>query len=95
MPPRVSPHPSRGHTQRGARPHRGAPGGVASSTSSGVPAHIETVGEKRPGFGSSGRPLSICVNAFGLKVPDAIIYHYDGIFHTTFYLLLLTSFCFP
>lgn len=41
-------------------------------------AHVETVGVKRPGFGSGGRAIDISVNAFPVTVTDGIIYHYDS-----------------
>ncbi|KAJ6597530.1 argonaute-like protein [Mycena vulgaris] len=42
------------------------------------PAHITTVGVRRPGYGSGGRLLTINVNSFTATIPDGYIYHYDG-----------------
>lgn len=43
-----------------------------------VSSHIQTVGVRRPDFGSSGRSLPIFVNSFVTTIPDGLIYHYDG-----------------
>ncbi len=40
--------------------------------------HVQTIGVKRPGFGTSGRPIQVTVNAFEATVTNEIIYHYDG-----------------
>ncbi|KAJ7217485.1 hypothetical protein B0H12DRAFT_1329418, partial [Mycena haematopus] len=42
-----------------------------------APAHITTVGVKRPGFSTGGTPVTIQVNSFATTVPNSIIYHYD------------------
>jgi eukaryotic translation initiation factor 2C len=61
---------------------RGAPRGMSNPPSLGPPAgvagHIETIGVRRPGFGTAGRPLPIIVNSFPTTIPDGIICHYDG-----------------
>lgn len=44
-------------------------------------AHVETVGVKRPNFGTGGREINISVNAFPVQVTDGIIYHYDSMFY--------------
>lgn len=59
----------RGGRGRGGAPPMGTP--VVSS-------HIQTVGVRRPDFGSSGRSLPIFVNSFVTTIPDGLIYHYDG-----------------
>ncbi len=59
----------RGGRGRGVPPPMGTP--VVSS-------HIQTVGVRRPDFGSSGRLLPIFVNSFVTTIPDGLIYHYDG-----------------
>ncbi|KAK7042157.1 protein argonaute-2 [Favolaschia claudopus] len=41
--------------------------------------HITTVGVRRPGYGSSGRPIPVYVNSFTVEIPDSTIYHYDVI----------------
>lgn len=43
-----------------------------------VIGHVQTIGVKRPGFGTSGRPIQVTVNAFDATVTNGIIYHYDG-----------------
>ncbi|KZV61782.1 Piwi-domain-containing protein [Peniophora sp. CONT] len=65
----------RGVGPRGGAPTRGAPagGGVAAAIASSV----SSVGVKRPGYGSMGRPLSIITNHFATDIPDSTIYHYD------------------
>ncbi|KAJ7216364.1 argonaute-like protein [Mycena pura] len=42
-------------------------------------AHITTVGVRRPGYGSTGRPITVNVNSFTAEIPDGSIYHYDVI----------------
>ncbi|KAF8195816.1 argonaute-like protein [Mycena galopus ATCC 62051] len=42
-----------------------------------APAHITTVGVKRPDFSKGGTPVTIQVNSFATSVPNSIIYHYD------------------
>lgn len=41
-------------------------------------AHVQTIGVKRPGFGTGGKVIQVTVNAFEAKVTDGVIYHYDG-----------------
>ncbi|KAG2013567.1 argonaute family member [Coprinopsis cinerea AmutBmut pab1-1] len=41
--------------------------------------HIDTVGIRRPGFGTKGRATEIIVNCFLANVPSQIIHHYDVI----------------
>ena len=45
-----------------------------------IAGHVQTIGVKRPGFGSGGRSIQVTVNAFEARVTDGIIYHYDGWF---------------
>ncbi|KAJ7172992.1 argonaute-like protein [Mycena crocata] len=82
-------------TGRGApRGGRGAPGGAPGGARGGrgrggplpppqahqAPAeHITTVGVRRPDYGTSGKRISINVNSFTAEIPDASIYHYDGV----------------
>ncbi|KAF7351067.1 Argonaute-like protein [Mycena sanguinolenta] len=42
-----------------------------------APAHITTVGVKRPDFSTGGTPVTIQVNSFQTTVPNSKIYHYD------------------
>ncbi|KAG8746116.1 hypothetical protein FRC10_005982 [Ceratobasidium sp. 414] len=44
-----------------------------------VAAHIQTVGVKRPGFGTAGRPITVLVNHFVCTIPTGTAYHYDDI----------------
>ncbi|KAJ7758252.1 argonaute-like protein [Mycena metata] len=68
--------------------NRGAPGG--SSAARGLlqpanqpleapPAHITTVGVRRPGFGRAGKTIPINVNSFTAQIPEGFIFHYDVI----------------
>ncbi|KAF8744839.1 argonaute family, partial [Rhizoctonia solani] len=60
----------------------GAGSGAASATApSGPPSHVATVGVKRPGFGKSGRAVTVITNHFPCKIPTGIIYHYDVYTH--------------
>ncbi|KAF7295912.1 Argonaute-like protein [Mycena chlorophos] len=44
-----------------------------------IPAHITTVGVKRPEYGKAGRAIDIIVNALPATIPEGNIYHYDVI----------------
>ncbi|KAJ7769735.1 hypothetical protein B0H14DRAFT_3591113 [Mycena olivaceomarginata] len=69
--------PSRGAGPgRGASPARGGP--PQAQAYRAPPAHVTTVGVRRPDYGSSGRPIDIQVNSFTAEIPDGTIYHYDG-----------------
>ena len=79
-PPRGNP---RG--QQGSARGRGG-GGVGTTqgrgpTQGGAPSiakHVETIGVKRPGCGTGGRPITVTTNHFPCVIPDGIIHHYDG-----------------
>ncbi|CCM03176.1 uncharacterized protein FIBRA_05298 [Fibroporia radiculosa] len=81
MPPRGNPPAGRG---RGGPPARG--GGPAirgGAPTVGLPstnAHVTTIGVKRTAFGTAGRPITLQTNHFAVKIPDAIIHHYDVIY---------------
>ncbi|GAB1517152.1 hypothetical protein RhiTH_000196 [Rhizoctonia solani] len=63
-----------------AAPSGAGRGGAASAAApSGPPSHVATVGVKRPGFGKSGRAVTVITNHFPCKIPTGIIYHYDAI----------------
>ena len=69
----------RGGAARGG----GAPGALTptpSGTAGGpqISAHVQTVGVKRPGFGSSGRAVKVYTNHYEVQVPNDTICHYDG-----------------
>jgi len=51
--------------------------GPAQNTPS-IAEHVETIGVRRPGFGTAGRPITITTNHFPCVIPEAIIHHYDG-----------------
>ena len=55
-----------------------AAGTGTAAAASAPPAHIQTTGVKRPGFGKAGRPITVKVNHFVCTIPTGIIYHYDG-----------------
>ncbi|KAF8627134.1 hypothetical protein AX17_006353 [Amanita inopinata Kibby_2008] len=85
MPPRRA--SSRGQPQafgdrggRGRGRGAGAPrdGSTAAQTSGpAVPAHIATVGVRRPDYGRAGRPINIIANAYNVKNSEGMVYHYD------------------
>lgn len=64
----------------GAKPGGPGPGASASAagTPSAAPAHIQTTGVKRPGYGKAGRATTVLVNHFTCTIPTGTIYHYDG-----------------
>jgi hypothetical protein len=41
-------------------------------------AHVQAIGVRRPGFGVSGRQITVGANAAELTMPNETIYHYDG-----------------
>ena len=76
--------PPRGN-QRGQQGSARGRGGGGLSQSRGQPQntpviakHVETIGMKRPGFGTAGRPIPVTTNHFPCVIPEAIIHHYDG-----------------
>lgn len=75
MPPRIAPGRG-GGPQRGGGPGRGG-GAGRGGVPVAIAASVKTVGVKRPGYGTGGRPVNTIVNAFPVDVPDGIIYHYD------------------
>ncbi|KAJ7616353.1 argonaute-like protein [Mycena polygramma] len=76
MPPRAQ---NRG-ASRGARGGSGPRGGaVPQPAHQSAPEHINTVGVRRPDYGSSGKRITINVNSFTVEIPDASLYHYDGV----------------
>ncbi|KAJ7499943.1 argonaute-like protein [Mycena latifolia] len=83
MPPRSQ---NRGDTRgaprgaRGASPSARGRGGPPPPPAHQPPAsHVTTIGVKRPGYGSSGRAITINVNSFTAEIPEGSIYHYDVI----------------
>ena len=59
----------RGGSNLGSAPPRDTPN-IASG--------VKTIGVKRPGYGNSGRVISVTTNHFPCVIPEAIIHHYDG-----------------
>jgi len=83
MPPRIATDRGAPRGGRGSGgPPRGARGGGAGrgAITVGLPsigANIQTVGVKRPDYGTAGRPLAIVTNSFVISTPEATIRHYD------------------
>lgn len=45
----------------------------------GIPrSHVTAVGVKRPAFGAAGRAIQVITNHFEMKIPQGLIYQYDG-----------------
>ncbi len=70
---------------RGGSAGRGRGGSPAitptPSGSAGLPpasAHIQTVGVKRSGYGTSGQGIRVQTNHFEVAIPKGLIFHYDG-----------------
>jgi len=59
-----------GGATQGRGPSQGGPPSIAT--------HVETIGVRRPGFGTSGRSITVTTNHFPCVIPDGIIHHYDG-----------------
>ncbi|KIM43534.1 hypothetical protein M413DRAFT_25887 [Hebeloma cylindrosporum] len=75
MPPRIA--PGRGAGPRGRGPNTRGRGAARGSVPVAIAEHVKTVGVKRPGYGTGGRTVDTIVNAFDIRIPDGIIYHYD------------------
>jgi eukaryotic translation initiation factor 2C len=76
-PPRGNP---RG--QQGSARGRGG-GGIGPSRGQAqnaptIASHVETIGVKRPGYGTGGRSIAVTTNHFPCVIPEGIIHHYDG-----------------
>lgn len=61
----------------------GGRGGGGAAGSLNIALHVQTVGVKRPGYGTAGRPITVIANAFETPIPGKIIRHYDGQFGYT------------
>ncbi|KAJ3805205.1 argonaute-like protein [Lentinula aff. lateritia] len=71
-----------GGARGGGRPQsigRGARTTSEGVQSSGLTAHITTVGVRRPGYGTAGRNIKVKTNTCVVQVPQKMIYHYDDI----------------
>lgn len=76
--------PPRGNPRGQQGSARGRGGGIQAQTrgqtrpAPNIPTHVETIGEKRTGYGTAGRTISITTNHFACQIPESIIHHYDG-----------------
>ncbi|KAF8958525.1 argonaute-like protein [Flammula alnicola] len=77
MPPRIAPGRGSGPS-RGGGPTRGG-GAGRGGVPVAIAAHVQTVGVRRPGYGTGGKVVNTIVNAFPVTIPDGIKYHYDDI----------------
>ncbi|PPQ95875.1 hypothetical protein CVT26_015567 [Gymnopilus dilepis] len=71
--------PRRGPGPRGGGPGRGGGAGRGGTRVVNIAESVETIGVRRPGFGTGGRQVQTIVNAFPVDIPDEMIYHYDAI----------------
>ncbi|KAI0702894.1 argonaute-like protein [Cytidiella melzeri] len=76
--------PRGGAVARGGGPAiRGGPAGTVARGPAGAPslpaAHVQSVGVKRKGFGTSGQAIEVWTNHFAVDIPQNIIRHYDAI----------------
>ncbi|KJA19691.1 hypothetical protein HYPSUDRAFT_143440 [Hypholoma sublateritium FD-334 SS-4] len=89
MPPRAAPNRGGPRRARGGRTpfaSEGRRGGAgrgsqlgANIPSTAAPNLVPTIGVRRPGFGTAGRPLMLEVNSFELKAEENNIAHYDAV----------------
>ena len=74
-------HPQRGRGTGGPAP-RGRGSHLIGTPSQGGPglpsSHVTTIGVKRTAFGTAGRAVQVATNHFEVRIPQGIIYHYDG-----------------
>ncbi|KJA16837.1 hypothetical protein HYPSUDRAFT_58011 [Hypholoma sublateritium FD-334 SS-4] len=84
MPPRAAPNRDGPRRARGGTTPLASEdrrGGAARGSQLGADAPstaLPTIGVRRPGFGTAGRPLLLEVNSFELKAQDNSIFHYDA-----------------
>jgi hypothetical protein len=80
----MAPPPPRGNPrgqQGSARARGGFNQGPSRAPGKNLPPvrdHVTTIGKKRPGFGTSGRQITVITNHFPCVIPESIIHHYDG-----------------
>lgn len=67
---------ARGGARGGGPALAGSGAGVAGGALPG--AQITTIGVRRPGYGSNGRPIGVFTNNFVVSSPESLIIHYDG-----------------
>ncbi|KAI9467034.1 argonaute-like protein [Lactarius psammicola] len=87
-----------GPPQSGGSPTRSTPipvsGGPAVQRSLIPAAHVSAIGVKRPGQGTSGRPIEVFTNNIAIELNQGTIYHYDGMY-LSFFLKGFTEQCLP
>ena len=59
-------------------PRAPPPSGGAAARTAPVASHVQTIGVRRGAPGQSGQPVEVLTNHFRVKIPTAIISHYDG-----------------
>jgi eukaryotic translation initiation factor 2C len=80
----------RGRGGPGGPPPRGGGGAFRGGGAPAVPRtlapshHVRAVGVKRPGHGTAGRMVEIFTNHFAAELNQGIIYHYDGMCHSSY-----------
>lgn len=78
------PPPPRGNPrgQQGSARGRGGagltPGRGPTQNAPAIAEHVETIGKRRPGYGTNGRVIPVTTNHFKCVIPESIIHHYDG-----------------
>ena len=84
MPPRPPPAAAARGRGRGAPPPRGgAPpprgGGAARGGQKfTISDHVQTIGVRKPSYGTEGRGFQVYTNHFAASVTEQTISHYDG-----------------
>lgn len=59
-------------------PRAPPPSGGSASRALAVAEHVTTIGVRRGAPGQSGQAVEVMTNHFKVKIPTAIISHYDG-----------------
>jgi len=77
MPPRIAPRRGAGPQRGGGGPGRGRGAGRGGVSVVNIAESVETIGIRRPGYGTGGRQVQTTVNAFPVEIPDEAIHHYD------------------
>lgn len=71
----------RGYGVSEVRTQLGGWGGISvpRSTMPFIPdEHVQAVGVRRRGYGTSGAAIQVHTNHFAVGTPTAVLYHYDG-----------------
>ncbi|KAJ3552097.1 hypothetical protein NM688_g4337 [Phlebia brevispora] len=66
-----------GRGGRGSGTPTAATSATGSATGLNIPQHIQTVGVRRPAYGTSGTAIRVVTNHFKVAIPNEMIYHYD------------------